>query len=95
MPSPSLRLVQDRLINADGSGTSGALEVSWAPGQSSDGFTIAGGKLTVRLDDGQFGISLAPGGYRVKYISMHGAQRSEKWIVPSTAGPFRISQVRQ
>ncbi len=94
MSTPSLRLIQDRLVNADGAGTSGSLQVSWAPGQSLDGFTIAGGKLTVRLNDGSFSLSLAPGSYQVKYILAHGAQRTETWLVPASAGPFRVSDVR-
>ena len=95
MSSPSVRLIQDRLVNADGSGTSGTLQVSWTPGVSPDGFAIAGGKLAVRLNDGGFSLSLAPGTYQVKYVLAHGAQRSETWIVPNRAGPFRIAQIRQ
>ena len=95
MSSPSVRLIQDRLVNADGSGTAGTLQISWAPGVSQDGFAIAGGKLAVRLNSGGFSLALAPGTYQVKYILAHGSQRSETWIVPNSAGPFQIAQVRQ
>ena len=95
MSSPSVRLIQDRLVNADGSGAAGTLQVSWAPGVSQDHFAIAGGKLAGRLNDGGFSLSLAPGTYHIKYVLAHGAQRSETWIVPNSAGPFRIAQVRQ
>lgn len=95
MSSPSIRVVQDRLVNADGTGAAGTLQVSWTPGVSPDGFPIAGGRLVVRLNNGGFNISLTPGSYQVKYILAHGQQRSETWNVPNAPGPFRIADVKQ
>ena len=92
---PSLRTIQDRLANADGSAVAGTIEVSWSPGVTGDGFTIAGGKLLLRLSAGSFNVSLAPGTYQVKYALARGAQRSETWVVPTAPGPFRIVQVKQ
>ena len=94
MSSPSVRLIQDRLVNADGSATAGTLQISWAPGMSQDGFAIAGGKLAVRLNNGGFTLALTPGTYQVKYVLAR-SQRSETWIVPNSAGPFKIAQIKQ
>jgi hypothetical protein len=95
MPGPSVRLIQDKLSNADGSAVSGTLEISWPPNVTTDGFTLAGGKQTIRLARGAFSVNLAPGTYQVKYILQNGSQRKETWVVPSGAGPFQVSQVRQ
>ena len=95
MPGPSLRLIQDKLVNADGSAVSATLQISWQPSVSTDGFAVAGGAQAIQLTKGSFSINLAPGSYQVKYILQNGSQRQEAWIVPSSAGPFRIAQVRQ
>ena len=94
MASPSVRLIEDRLINADGTGTAGTIQLSWNQGVSSDGFAIGAGKLVLRLNNGAFSVTLAPGTYTAKYILARGAQRSETWIVPTDPGPFRVSQIR-
>lgn len=94
MSAPSTRLIQDQLVNADGTGVSGSLEISWLPGVSYDGFAIAGGKLIIRLNRGAFAVNLAPGAYQVKYILTNGSQRKETWQVPTAPGPFHIPQVR-
>jgi len=95
MPGPSLRLIQDTLVNADGSAVSASLQISWQPSISTDGFAVAGGIQTIQLTEGSFSVNLAPGAYQVKYILQNGSQRKETWIVPSSSGPFRIAQVRQ
>ncbi|GEM_PF-3786027 len=95
MPGPSLRLIQDKLVNADGSTVIATLQISWLPTISQDGFAVAGGMQTIVLNKGDFSVSLAPGTYQVKYILQNGAQRKETWIVPSDPGPFRLPQVRQ
>jgi len=95
VPGPSLRLIQDKLVNADGSAVSAVLQISWLPTVSSDGFAVAGGLQTIKLSHGSFSVNLAPGSYQVKYILQNGSQRTETWVVPSSAGPFRVSQVRQ
>ena len=95
MPGPSLRLIQDKLVNADGSAVSATLQISWQPSISTDGFAVAAGLQTIRLIKGSFSVNLAPGSYQVKYILQNGSQRKETWVVPSSSGPFRIPQVRQ
>jgi hypothetical protein len=95
VPGPSLRLIQDRLVNADGSAVSGTLQISWQPSVSTDGFALAGGMQAIPLARGSFSVNLAPGSYQVKYILQNGSQRKETWVVPSGSGPFRIAQVRQ
>jgi hypothetical protein len=95
VPGPSLRLIQDKLVNADGSASSATLQISWQPSISTDGFAVAGGVQTVPLVRGSFSVNLTPGSYQVKYILQNGSQRKETWVVPSSAGPFRIAQVRQ
>ena len=95
MPGPSLRLIQDKLVNADGSAASGTLQISWQPNVSPDGFAVAGGIQTIPLARGSFSVNLAPGSYQVKYVLQNGSQRKETWVVPRSSGPFRIAQVRQ
>ncbi len=95
MPGPSLRLIQDKLVNADGSAVSGTLQISWQPNISTDGFAVAGGKQAIRLARGSFSVNLAPGSYQVTYILQNGSQRKEIWVVPGSSGPFQIAQVRQ
>lgn len=95
MPEPSLRLIQDVLKNADGSVSSGSLEISWTAGTSPDGYTIAAGRLRVFLVKGTISVSLVPGTYRVKYQGALGAGQAETWVVPSSPGPFTIAQLKQ
>lgn len=95
MPKPSLRLIQDVLKNADGSVSSGSLEISWAAGTSPDGYTIAAGRLRVFLVNGAISVSLVPGTYHVKYQGALGAWQTETWVVPSSPGPFTIAQLKQ
>ena len=95
MPEPSLRLIQDTLKNADGSASSGSLEISWAAGTSADGYTIAAGRLRLLLVNGAISVSLIPGTYQVRYQGASGAWRAETWVVPSGPGPFTIAQVKQ
>ena len=92
--------INDTLRNADNTLASGRLEIFWAAFKTSDGFTVAPGRLSYTVTNGVVNLSLFPnaGGtpsgtsYRVDYYLTSGAGR-EYWVVPAT-GPVTIGDIR-
>ena len=92
--------ISDTLRNADNTLASGRLELFWPAFRTSDGFTVAPGRLSYTVTNGVVNLSLFPnaGGtpsgtsYRVDYYLTSGAGR-EYWVVPAT-GPVTIGDIR-
>ncbi len=92
--------INDTLRNADNTLASGRLELFWPAFKTSDGFTVAPGRLSYTVTNGVVNLSLFPnaGGtpsgtsYRVDYYLTSGAGR-EYWVVPAT-GPVTIGDIR-
>ncbi len=91
--APSLRLIQDAVSAGDGTPVSGSIEIAWETGVTPDGFTLAKGKISVPVTNGALSVQLAPGTYRATY-HIGTAYHVETWVVPTTAGPFTIAQIK-
>jgi hypothetical protein len=96
--APPLATVQDILYKADGSLFNGFMQIEWQSFDASDSSNIATNNLTVPIVNGVVVVRLVPNtsgsSYAVRYSSDGKIQFQETWVVPGTAAPVRIRDVR-
>jgi hypothetical protein len=94
--------ISDTLFNADGSRATGSMRVSWKSFTGADGSTVAKNSIDLDIVDGIVSVALAPNlgavpdgtYYSVEYRLHKGEKSSELWIVPDSADPVRIADIR-
>ena len=97
-----LTRVQDTLYNANGSTVEGTATIQWRGFTASDGSTVAGSSINVKIVRGVLLVDLTsnegatPSGtsYQVSYLLDNGMRSTETWLVPESATPVTVSQVR-
>lgn len=99
--TPQLTTIQDVLYKADGTSFNGILTISWSGFQSVDSDTIITQSTTVKVVGGNLRVQLVPNPlstpqsyYTVTYNSDGRVQFQETWLVPSSATPVRLRDVR-
>jgi hypothetical protein len=99
--APQLTTIQDLLYKADGTRFNGILTISWSSFQSVDSATIITQSATVKVVEGNLHVQLVPNPigtpqsyYTVIYNSDGRVQFQETWLVPSSATPVRVRDVR-
>jgi len=99
--TPQLTTIQDVLYKADGTRFNGILTISWSGFQSIDSNTIATQSTTAKVVAGNLRLQLVPNPlstpqtyYTVTYNSDGRVQFQETWLVPSSATPVRLRDVR-
>ena len=94
--------ISDTLFNADGSRAVGSLRISWKSFTGADGSTVAKNSIDLDIVDGIVSVALAPNlgavpdgtYYSVEYRLRKGEKSNELWIVPDSADPVRIADIR-
>ncbi len=94
--------VQDVLYNADGTRAVGTVSISWKGFTASDGSTLTTSSIDVRIVQGLLNVELVPNenatptgtSYEVSYLLDNGSRFFETWVVPESATPVTVSQVR-
>jgi hypothetical protein len=97
-----LTRVQDTLYNANGSKVEGTATIQWKGFTASDGSTVAGSSISVKIVQGVLLLDLTPnenatpGGtsYQISYLLDNGVRSSETWLVPESPTPVTVSQIR-
>jgi hypothetical protein len=97
-----LTRVQDTLYNANGSKVEGTATIQWRGFTASDGSTVAGSSINVKIVQGVLLVDLTPNeaatpsgtSYQVSYLLNNGARSTETWLVPESVTPVTVSQVR-
>ena len=99
--APQLTTIQDVLYKADGTPFNGTVTIAWTSFQAADGSTIATQSTSVRVVAGNLRVQLVPTSsatpavyYNVTYNSDGRVQFQETWLVPSSAAPVRLRDVR-
>lgn len=100
--SPATTTVQDTVYKSDGSLASGSVVITWQPFISADHKPVFGGTKTIPLTNGALSVQLAPTvgatpagtSYDVKYYQSGAVFYEETWVVPSSAQPVGLAQVR-
>ncbi len=99
--APQLTTIQDTLFKADGTKFNGVAVIGWKSFESADSSNITMQSLTVRIVDGNLRVQLVPNVtsdppvyYQVKYNSDGKVQFEESWMVPASATPLRVRDVR-
>jgi hypothetical protein len=98
---PALTTVQDVLYTADGNRFNGTVTIAWKTFEASDSSNVASATMRVQIDNGNLYVQLAPtttanppASYAVQYNGEHRTQFSEVWVVPPSATPLRVRDVR-
>ena len=94
--------VQDTLFNADGSTAKGSVTIEWKGFTASDGSTITTNSLKIRIVQGVLLTDLVPNEnstptgttYKVTYLFNNGTRFVENWVVPESATPVTVSDIR-
>ena len=94
--------VQDTLFNADGSTAQGSVTIEWKGFTASDGSTITTNSLKIRIVQGVLLTDLVPNenstpagtAYTVTYLLNNGTRFVENWVVPESATPVTVSDIR-
>ena len=94
--------VRDVLFNANGTRIQGTASISWKGFTASDGTTLATNMITVSIVQGVLSVDLVPnenttpGGtsYHVAYQLDNGRRYLQRWVVPESASPVTVSQIR-
>jgi hypothetical protein len=93
--------IRDKLYFANGQPATGRLTITW-PAFTSNGQTVAAGKMFVNVSGGVLDLSLyandtaIPSGtsYAVQYSYTTGGQSLEYWIVPTTTATVTVAAIR-
>ena len=97
-----LTRVQDTLYNANGGTVEGTVTIQWRAFTASDGSTVAGNSLNVRIVQGVLTVDLTPNeeatpsgtSYQVTYLLDSGTRYTETWVVPQSGSAVGVSQIR-
>jgi hypothetical protein len=96
-----LTTVQDILYTADGNRFNGVVTITWKTFEASDTSNISASVTTAPISDGNLFVQLVattnanpPAGYAVVYNGEHRTQYDETWVVPPSATPLRVHDVR-
>jgi len=98
---PPLTTIQDVLYRADGDRFTGVVIINWKTFEASDASNIAAEVARVTVNNGNLFVRLVPtttanpaATYAVQYSSAGKTQFSETWVVPPSALPLRVRDVR-
>ena len=95
---PALTTIQDTLYKANGTPFGGFALIEWQSFEAADSSNIATSNLTVPIVNGVLYVQLAPNAsgssYAVRYVSDGRAQFQEIWVVPASATPLGLNDVR-
>ncbi len=95
---PALTTIQDTLYTADGTPFSGFVLINWQSFEAADSSNIATSNLTVPIVNGVLYVQLVPNAngssYAVRYVSNGKFQFQEMWVVPVSATPLGLADVR-
>lgn len=98
---PPLTTIQDVLYRADGDRFSGVVIINWKTFEASDASNIAAEVARITVNNGNLFVQLVPtttanppATYAVQYSSAGKTQFSETWVVPPSAVPLRVRDVR-
>ncbi len=100
--APTRTPIRDTLYNADGSPVNGELLIEWQSFSGPEGRTIPRNRVTLGILDGVVSVDLTPNenstptgtSYRVRYTLETGERYSETWVIPDSATPVTVAQVR-
>ncbi len=99
--TPALTTIQDVIYKADGTKFNGVVQIAWTSFQAADSSNIAMQNVTVAVTNGYLRVSLVPttnaspaAVYNVVYNGDGDVQFTEQWVVPPSAGPLRVADVR-
>ncbi len=99
--APALTTIQDLLYKADGTRFNGTLQITWTGFQAADASNIATQSVTAPVSNGYLRVVLVPTTtaatpttYNVVYNSDGRVQFTETWVVPPSATPLRVADVR-
>jgi len=98
---PALTTIQDTLYTADGNFFNGVVTITWQSFEAGDTSNIAAQSKRLTLSNGNLYVQLVPtttatpaATYSVQYNTSGHTQYSEVWIVPPSATPLRVRDVR-
>ena len=98
---PPLTTVQDILYTADGNRFTGVVTISWKSFEASNSSSVPASVTRAQVANGNLFVQLVPtttanpsAGYAVQYNGEHRTQFTETWIVPPSATPLRVRDVR-
>ncbi len=94
--------IQDTLFNADGSKVQGSVTLNWNGFTASDGTTLVTNSVKVKIVQGVLVVDLVPNEnatpagttYKATYLFNNGIRSVEHWVVPESATPVTVSNVR-
>jgi hypothetical protein len=97
-----LTRIQDTLYNADGTRIEGSATIQWRGFTASDGSTIAGSSVTVKIVQGVLSIDLTPTegaspdgiSYQVSFLLDNGTRFNETWVIPQSGSAVSVSEIR-
>ena len=96
--APPLTTIQDMLYIADGTPFNGYLLINWNSFEASDSSNIATQSLAAPIVNGVVLVQLVPNtsgsSYTVQYSSGGDIQFHETWVVPASATPLHLGDVR-
>ena len=96
--SPGLTTIQDTLYKADGTPFTGFLLIEWTGFEAGDLSVIATQRLTAPIINGILHVQLVPNAngssYSARYSSDGRIQFQEIWVVPASAAPLLLRDVR-
>lgn len=100
--TPSSTTIQDTVVLANGARFSGTVEITWSSFTASDRSLVPAGQLKLNVVNGVLNVQLvptisaSPAGttYVVRYQSDNNFVAVERWNVPPSAAPVRLSAVR-
>ena len=94
--------IQDTLFNADGSKVQGSVTLNWNGFTASDGTTLVTNSVKVKIVQGVLVVDLVPNEnatpagttYKATYLFNNGMRSVEHWVVPESATPVTVSDIR-
>jgi hypothetical protein len=95
-------LIQDTLYLGTGTTFQGKIVIISPDMRTASGRTVVRARTELDVSNGQISLSLEPNDsstpsgtyYVVQYFPRRGQSWSEQWIVPSSAAPLKVSEVR-
>src|SRR5690348_15663088 len=98
---PPLTTVQDVLYTADGNRFNGVVTMTWQTFDASNTSVITGAVTRAAVANGNLFVQLVPttnatpaASYAIQYNGEHRTRFSETWVVPPSATPLRVRDVR-
>ena len=96
-----LTTIQDTLYTATGTRFTGVVTITWKSFDAADTSNVTARAYRVQVSNGILYVQLIPttnavtaAGYTVQYSNIGGIRYSEVWVVPPSATPLRVRDVR-